>query len=231
MKVQYQTNPQEPFGQSSIVCSSFSRRLYSSSLSLAGPPRSLTNSSLFSDNSLALVHSVSFNACKPLHLTLISAIVTWLSSIGAAILSHHVDTFALVAAFFLFSLGCLNVFIGLIWRASARDKRSVTSWRESKKDVLPKNFKDIKPMAWSGSPALSHRNMSSPPPSFKSVDDHRPLFHSSAMQRSVDRGHRFQQSLDEKAAVAAAYDSEAGVNRMGYGFGRQGEKAAAMKGL
>lgn len=31
--------------------------------------------------------------------------------IGAAVLSHHVDDFALVSAFFLFSLGCLNILI------------------------------------------------------------------------------------------------------------------------
>lgn len=29
--------------------------------------------------------------------------------IGAAVLSHHVDDFALVAAFFLFAIGCLNI--------------------------------------------------------------------------------------------------------------------------
>ncbi|KAF9069958.1 hypothetical protein BDP27DRAFT_1420395 [Rhodocollybia butyracea] len=36
--------------------------------------------------------------------------------IGAQILSHHVDDFTLVSAFFPFSLGCLNVFTGLIYR-------------------------------------------------------------------------------------------------------------------
>ncbi|KAI0284082.1 hypothetical protein BC826DRAFT_169504 [Russula brevipes] len=57
--------------------------------------------------------------------------------LGAAILSHHVDDFALVSAFFLFSIGCLNVVIGLIFREKAKAKRSVTSWREHAKSVLP----------------------------------------------------------------------------------------------
>ena len=57
--------------------------------------------------------------------------------LGAAILSHHVDDFALVSAFFLFSLGCLNIFLGLIFREHAKIKRSLTSWREQAKGVLP----------------------------------------------------------------------------------------------
>jgi len=57
--------------------------------------------------------------------------------IGAAILSHHVDDFALVSAFFLFSIGCLNIIIGLIFREKGKAKRSVTSWRDQAKSVLP----------------------------------------------------------------------------------------------
>jgi len=57
--------------------------------------------------------------------------------LGAAILSHHVDDFALVSAFFLFSVGCLNIFLGLVFREKAKAKRSVTSWRDQAKSVLP----------------------------------------------------------------------------------------------
>ncbi|KAN0141895.1 hypothetical protein V8E53_000357 [Lactarius tabidus] len=57
--------------------------------------------------------------------------------LGAAILSHHVYDFALVSAFFLFSLGCLNIFLGLIFREHAKIKRSLTAWREHAKGVLP----------------------------------------------------------------------------------------------
>lgn len=57
--------------------------------------------------------------------------------IGAAILSHHVDDFALVSSFFLFSIGCLNIILGLIFREKGKVKRSVTSWRDHAKSVLP----------------------------------------------------------------------------------------------
>ncbi|KAF9528738.1 hypothetical protein CPB83DRAFT_893986 [Crepidotus variabilis] len=57
--------------------------------------------------------------------------------VGAAILSHHVDMFTLVSAFFLFSIGCLNVFLGLIFRESAKSKRSITSWKDHAKSALP----------------------------------------------------------------------------------------------
>ncbi|KAK7055372.1 hypothetical protein R3P38DRAFT_1353733 [Favolaschia claudopus] len=69
--------------------------------------------------------------------------------LGAAILSHHVDEFSLVAAFFLFSLGCVNIFAGLIFRASAKSKRSVTSWRDHAKNALPTHVAgvDIRPVA------------------------------------------------------------------------------------
>lgn len=106
--------------------------------------------------------------------------------IGAAILSHRVDTFTLVAAFFLFSVGCLNIFVGLIFRESAKSKRSITSWRDRAKSVLPTHIK------------------TSNTPSFVS---------------NTWGGN------DEKANA-----SEAGSARSAFGFGRQGEKAAALRG-
>lgn len=47
------------------------------------------------------------------------------------------DEFSLVSAFFLFSIGCLNILLGLIYRESAKTRRSVTAWRERYQDVLP----------------------------------------------------------------------------------------------
>ncbi|KAI0327356.1 hypothetical protein GY45DRAFT_1347811 [Cubamyces sp. BRFM 1775] len=54
--------------------------------------------------------------------------------LGAAVLSHHVDEFSLVSAFFLFSIACLNILLGLIFREKAKVHRSITSWREQYKD-------------------------------------------------------------------------------------------------
>ncbi|KAG8722498.1 hypothetical protein FRC09_006191 [Ceratobasidium sp. 395] len=56
--------------------------------------------------------------------------------LGAAVLSHHVPTFALVAAFFLFSIGCLNILLGLIFRASIKPRRAILSWK-NKAPALP----------------------------------------------------------------------------------------------
>jgi hypothetical protein len=57
--------------------------------------------------------------------------------IGATILSHFVDDFSLVTAFFLFSIGCLNILLGLIFGVKARQKRSIRAWRSNPNDILP----------------------------------------------------------------------------------------------
>ncbi|KAI6036402.1 hypothetical protein BKA83DRAFT_4162354 [Pisolithus microcarpus] len=53
---------------------------------------------------------------------------------GAAVLSQHVDDFTFVAAFFLFVVACLNMLLGLIFRESAKERRSIH------KDVLPSHL-------------------------------------------------------------------------------------------
>ena len=61
-------------------------------------------------------------------------------SLGAAVLSHHVDEFSLVSAFFLFSVGCVNILLGLIFRESAKARRALAAWHDRYKgagDVLP----------------------------------------------------------------------------------------------
>ena len=57
--------------------------------------------------------------------------------IGATILSHYVDDFALVAAFFLFAIGSLNILLGLVFSVKAKQKRSIRAWRSNSDDVLP----------------------------------------------------------------------------------------------
>jgi len=129
--------------------------------------------------------------------------------LGAAILSHRVDTFTLVSAFFLFSLGCLNVLLGLIFRESAKSKRSATEWREHTKSVLP---------TYTGSSNVPPTAASPPPPSFVSH------LHTGSSMGS--HGH-------SKGASSWSYEkgsSDEKEKYTGYGFGRQGEKAAAMQG-
>jgi len=109
--------------------------------------------------------------------------------IGAAVLSHHVDDFSLVSAFFLFSIGCLNIVVGLIWRASVKPKRSLTAWKERAKDVLP-------------------------PPVTGLMSSNQPFM------SGVFTGSDRPMSPEEVLAT-----------RPGFGFGRQGEKKAALKGF
>lgn len=110
--------------------------------------------------------------------------------IGATVLSHHVDDFTLVAAFFLFALGCLNMLLGLVFREKAKEKRSIMSWRAEAKGVLP-----------------SHRDMR---PTFA-----RPA--SASFMNSMFKGGNDHAQPEE-------------FGQKGHGFGRQGEKAAGLKG-
>jgi len=116
--------------------------------------------------------------------------------IGAAVLSHFVDDFTLVSAFFLFSIGCLNIFVGLIFRQGAKSKRSITSWREHAKSALPTHVAgvDVRP-----------------------IISNAPSFVSNVFGNDKERN-------------STASDNSTASGKAGLGFGRQGEKAAAMKG-
>ncbi|KAI0306686.1 hypothetical protein B0F90DRAFT_797184 [Multifurca ochricompacta] len=105
--------------------------------------------------------------------------------IGATILSHHVDGFTLVSAFFLFSVGCLNIALGLIFREHAKSKRSIRGWRESDGSALPVHTGDI----------------------------HSPTFRASL--------------FGSQAAGTSGRDTKWN----GFGFGKQGEKQAGLKGF
>jgi hypothetical protein len=78
--------------------------------------------------------------------------------IGAAILSHHVNSFTLVSAFFLFSIGCLHMFVGLIFREKVKPRRSITAWKERAKDVLPAPAVSALKMGQNFSENFHHQN-------------------------------------------------------------------------
>ena len=134
--------------------------------------------------------------------TVMSDVVTCSSPyrIGASVLSQHVDDFTLVAAFFLFVIGCLNMLIGLIFRESAKQRRSIKAWRTGAQDTLPTHL-----------PPAANLNRSA----------------------TSSSGQSFTSSTvyEEKGRDLAEFGAARSVNRPGYGFGRQGEKAAGMKGL
>ncbi|KAH7889494.1 hypothetical protein F5I97DRAFT_538748 [Phlebopus sp. FC_14] len=120
--------------------------------------------------------------------------------IGAAVLSQHVDDFTLVAAFFLFVVGCLNMLLGLIFRESAKERRSISAWRDGSKDILPTTQL---------APAMNlSRSTSS----------------------SSGQSYASSTVYEEKSRDLAEFGAARSASRAGYGFGRQGEKAAGMKG-
>ncbi|EIW84771.1 hypothetical protein CONPUDRAFT_134679 [Coniophora puteana RWD-64-598 SS2] len=125
--------------------------------------------------------------------------------IGASVLSQHVDDFTLVAAFFLFVLGCLNMLLGLVFRESAKERRSITAWRGEKRDVLPTTAPG------SGSPrgAMRPLELSRSGSTATWVNDEKP------------------KDLSE---FGVGHQRTGSTMRSGYGFGRQGEKAAGLKG-
>ncbi|KAH7929636.1 hypothetical protein BV22DRAFT_1109755 [Leucogyrophana mollusca] len=123
--------------------------------------------------------------------------------IGASVLSQHVDDFTLVAAFFLFSLGCLNMLLGLIFRESAKSRRSITAWRDESKGVLPTTHM----------PATVNLNRAA-----SSSSASAPSFTSSV----------YAEKTRDLAEFGAARSNS---GKAGYGFGRQGEKAAGLKGF
>lgn len=126
-------------------------------------------------------------------------------SISTQILSRHVDDFTLVSAFFLFSLGCINMFLGLIFRASAKPKRSIESWKNESRGALPTHTDSSDTKA---QPSFVVGHNSTYFPNFKAGLD----------RSSSERGGTYKSlvSYDEK---------------VGYGFGTHGEKAAGLRGF
>ncbi|GLB34626.1 hypothetical protein LshimejAT787_0201910 [Lyophyllum shimeji] len=118
--------------------------------------------------------------------------------ISTQILSHHVDDFTLVAAFFLFSIGCVNMLLGLVFRESSKERRSITSWRAEAKGVLPTHT-DSRPAFVHASPSVVSR--------------------------------QFTGETKSDRPDTAEFATWKGTEKAGYGFGRQGEKAAGLRGF
>lgn len=126
--------------------------------------------------------------------------------LGAAVLSHHVHEFTLVAAFLLFSVGCLNIALGLVFREKAKARRDVREWRDSERDVLPVVERGVRGVA------LDPSAFAAPPNVF------------SGSGKGGAYGYGYS---DEKGAVGAFRSAS---QKSGMGFGRQGEKFAANQG-
>jgi hypothetical protein len=131
--------------------------------------------------------------------------------IATQILSHHVDDFTLVSAFFLFAIGCLNMFLGLIFRESAKQRRSIMSWRAESKGILPEI------------------NGADGPKRFMSTGSGGALLLGRSLSTDTEKsaGYGWSHGADLKSD----FGSLRSIDKQGYGFGRQGEKAAGLKGF
>jgi len=124
--------------------------------------------------------------------------------ISTQILSHHVDDFTLVSAFFLFVIGCINMFLGLLFRESAKKYRSITAWREAAKGILPTN------------------------------NIEKPIFTSNTFSRGLQKDAPFippRVTIVRQDTSVSDAPSWKSTEKVGYGFGRQGEKAAGLRGF
>jgi len=129
--------------------------------------------------------------------------IQWITA--ASILSHHVDEFPLVAGFFLFVIGCFNILLGLIFRSTVKDKRSLTTFRETKaNELLPSSVRsrtnDIKILQTSVSSIFS-------------------------------QGEKTAGMFRQDTGATHASDGSKVRFGPGYGFARQGEKKAAQDGF
>ena len=97
--------------------------------------------------------------------------------------------------------------LGLIFRESAKRYRSITTWREGSKTVLPATI-EKRPMFLTSTPVISNP-FSQPEHSFGGP----------------------QVTVVRHETTASETPSWTSTGKVGYGFGRQGEKAAGLKGF
>lgn len=134
--------------------------------------------------------------------------VQWITA--ASILSHHVDAFPLVSAWLLFAVGCINIILGLVFRSGIKVDRSITTFRETRaKELLPGPVQNAAP---------SFKILET---SVGSIFGHDEKSGSTRLSRN-NTGASFHSQSSSMAA---------GGFGSGYGFGRQGEKAANLKGF
>jgi len=128
--------------------------------------------------------------------------------ISAVVLSHHVDEFPLVSAFFLFAIGCLNIIIGLIFRAKMKQERILFGF-------LSKTKSNLK----AGTTSLL--------PKFSIGDDDEDMPQKPAFLSGV-RGKISSPMRNSQTAETGSYGYSQDMKN--WGFGWQGQKAAAYNG-
>jgi hypothetical protein len=154
--------------------------------------------------------------------------------IGAAVLSHHVDMFAIVSAFFLFAVGCLNLIAGMIFRSSIKSKRSITSWRE-RGPILGKSFTVVAHPGPASSMFSEKQDTGfsnySPKSQMRPFKISNPIVTQNtapSYEPAPAASHGLSHS--NSTSTSNSTSPRASPFTRGYGFGRQSEKAAAVEG-
>lgn len=132
--------------------------------------------------------------------------------ISAVVLSHHVDEFPLVSAFFLFAIGCLNIIIGFLYGSKMKQERVLFGFLSRTQSTLK-----------SGTTSLL--------PKFGTDDEYddgpakKPKF-LSGVRGKISAPFRNSQS-DVPQLGSYGYSD---TDMKGWNFGRQGELKAAYNG-
>ncbi|KAK1925779.1 hypothetical protein DB88DRAFT_539192 [Papiliotrema laurentii] len=126
--------------------------------------------------------------------------------IGAQVLSHYCDLFPQVTSWLLFIVGCFNILIGIFMRTGAKRKRLIFSW-ENVSSLTPQTR--LAATAWD---MVTEKRNPTPTAS-----------HGPNLSRTTSQ-HSDAPLLPENSTAP-------GARFGGFGFGKQGEKAAAAKGF
>ncbi|ODN84124.1 hypothetical protein L202_00134 [Cryptococcus amylolentus CBS 6039] len=123
--------------------------------------------------------------------------------IGAQVLSHYCDLFPQVSSWILFIVGCLNILIGIFLREKAKEKRLIFSW-ENVSSLTPQTR--MAATAWD---MVTEKRK----PSAKDPETDLARHNTTASDTPL---------LPNRTTPGAKFG--------GFGFGKQGEKAAAERG-
>ncbi|ORX37317.1 hypothetical protein BD324DRAFT_625675 [Kockovaella imperatae] len=123
--------------------------------------------------------------------------------IGAQVLSHYSTTFPQVSSWLLFIIGCLNILAGLVFRSGGKTKRLIFSW-ENVTSLTPQTR--MAATAWD---MVTEKRV-----------------YPKASQSNLSR-----QTSQHSDTPLVPEHTVPGARFGGFGFGRQGEKAAADRGF
>lgn len=114
--------------------------------------------------------------------------------LSVQVLSHHVDTFAMVAAFFLLSIGFLNLICALFFGKAVKSHRSLTWWRQ--KDTLPRTASDLAHMAGVPRPIVSVASSVA-----SSIFDEKEKYESPSNDGTIGYGYGFGRQTEKASGL------------------------------